>query len=255
MEESPVLTPADWHSRYQLQAGWTSEIRQYAFTRASLADAHQILEVGCGSGVICSSLHERTQARVTGLDLDLPILRLAANLDITSQYINGDALKLPFADQMFNMVLCHYFLLWVQSPVAALKEMARVCQNKGTIFALAEPDYGGRIDHPNELVSLGQLQSESLKNQGADIQSGRKLANWFHQAGISHIEYGVLGGRWAGTLTDTFLASEWQMIEHDMVGCLPPDELTRFKRIDMAAWVDGTRVLYIPTFYAIGKVM
>jgi len=144
------------------------------------------------------------------------ILKYAAELDINSEFINGDAIQLPFADRSFDVVLCHYFLLWVKSPVAALKEMARVCQADGTILALAEPDHAGRIDHPQALIALGKAQAESLERQGADPQAGRALTGWFHQAGLLEVESGLLGGQWTPHPGASFIESEWEMLAHDL---------------------------------------
>jgi SAM-dependent methyltransferase len=255
MEKSSGLTPADWHSRYQLQAGWTASIRDYLYQRASLADARRVLEVGCGSGAVLSALHKHDQAQLIGLDIDRPILKYAAGLDTSSDYINGDAMRLPFIDRVFDVVLCHYFLLWVRSPLIALQEMVRVCRVGGTLLALAEPDHAGRIDHPYELEVLGKLQTESLKQQGADPKAGRSLAGWFHQAGLGDIETGVLGGQWKTRPTDVFLESEWEMLRHDLEGSINPSEIVRYHNIDLHAWADGTRVLHIPTFFAAGTVL
>ena len=254
MEKSPGLTPADWHTRYQLQAGWTATIRKYLYQRASLADARRVLEVGCGSGAILSTLHEQSHAQVVGLDINRPILKFATGLDINCDCINGDAMQLPFAARAFDVVLCHYFLLWVRSPLIALQEMVRVCRAGGTILALAEPDHAGRIDHPYELEALGKMQTESLKHQGADPKAGRSLAGWFRQAGLVDIESGLLGGLWMSPPTDNFLESEWEMLRHDLEGSMTPSEIIRYHSVDLHAWADGTRVLHIPTFFAAGKV-
>jgi SAM-dependent methyltransferase len=253
LEESSELTPHEWHSRYLLQSGWTAEIRKYLYQRASIKDARTVLEVGCGSGVICADLHEHGQAEMLGLDIDLPMLRLAKEMDLQTNYVNADALILPLPSHTFDLVICHYFLLWVSDPVAALKEMARVSGAGGSILALAEPDYGGRIDHPDELVELGKLQADGLKRQGADPLSGRKLSSWFHQAGLEDVECGVLGGQWKNAPSDLSRASEWRILKHDLERLVTPEELEYFHEREELAWQEGNRVLYIPTFYALGR--
>ena len=101
MEKSSGLTPADWHARYRLQAGWTAGIRDYLYQRASLADARRVLEVGCGSGAILATLHEHSQAQVMGLDIDRPHPEGSppSHRYQQSNFVNGDALQLPFADR------------------------------------------------------------------------------------------------------------------------------------------------------------
>ena len=143
-------------------------IRDYLYQRASLSNARRLLEVGCGSGVICKSLHQHSPATVTGLDLDRHILKIADEYDCSSYFINGDGNQVAFDNSVFDVVICHYFLLWLISPVNVLKEMARVCRSGGQVLALAEPDYDSRIDFPADLQILGKLQTEGLNRQGID---------------------------------------------------------------------------------------
>ena len=64
------------------------------------------------------------------------------------------------------------------------------------MLACAEPDYGGRIDYPDELSEIGRLQMMSLARQGANPQVGRKLKAILREAGIREVEVGILGGQW-----------------------------------------------------------
>jgi len=75
--------------------------------------------------------------------------------------------------------------------------MARITRPGGAVLALAEPDYGGRIDYPIKLAQMGKWQIESLRLQGADPLMGRKLATIFNSAGFDSVETGVLGGQWS----------------------------------------------------------
>ena len=106
MEEPAGLTPAQWHARYKLQAGWTAEIRKYLYQRASLQDARRVLEVGCGSGAIVATLREHSQAQVIGLDLQLPILKFASGQDISSLFLNGLTLSVKRMPSRWSYSCC-----------------------------------------------------------------------------------------------------------------------------------------------------
>ena len=80
------------------------------------------------------------------------------------------------------------------------------------MLALAEPDYGGRVDYPDTLARLGGLQTEAIRKQGADPETGRKLGWMFAQAGLSEIEVGVLGGQWRAELSENEWELEWQVL-------------------------------------------
>jgi len=246
-------TIASWHARFQQQAEWTQSLRQYIFSRLDLANARRILETGCGTGVISSQLSGYAQASVFGLDFNLTYLRFAHQHDPLSSYTAANALQIPFPDGVFDAVVCHFFLLWINQPVRVLAEMTRVCRPGGYVLALAEPDYGGRIDFPPALADLGVMQASALQKQGADPLAGRKLAGWFHSAGLTGIETGVLGGQWTGALSETSWQSEWQTLESDLAGQISPQRFEDLRQADQQAWSDGSRVLFVPTFYAVGK--
>ena len=167
----------------------------YAKKRAC-DEARSVLEVGCGTGAVLAGLPEFTSAALHGLDIDFTALQFAKT-QTPAALTQGDAFHLPYPSASFDAVCCHYLLLWLADPVPALQEMRRVLRPGGSLLAFAEPDYGGRIDYPDELVVLGQWQSESLRGQGADPHAGRKLAGWLHAAGFDQVVSGVMGGEWS----------------------------------------------------------
>ena len=120
-------------------------------------------------------------------------------------------------------------------------------------MALAEPDYGGRIDHPPILAQLGIWQEAALRGQDADPLIGRKLASLFTSAGIQEIGFGVLGGEWNLPFAEVERQTEWKVLLSDL-GELDKAELRELRRLDEIAWERGERVLYVPTFYAWGQV-
>ena len=74
--------------------------------------------------------------------------------------------------------------------------MKRVTRPGGTVAALAEPDYGGRIDFPDSLGELGQWQAFALGSQGANPNVGRRLMAEFIAADLDSVESGLMGGQW-----------------------------------------------------------
>jgi ubiquinone/menaquinone biosynthesis C-methylase UbiE len=248
------MTPSvDWHARYTQQARWTAPMRQYLFDRAGLASAQNVLDVGCGTGVLLSELPVFTSARCFGLDLDLVAAKQAHQHASTASITCGDGHRLPYPDRFFDAVFCHFLLLWVRSPRDLLKEMKRVTRSGGAVLALAEPDYAGRIDYPPELEPLGRWQADSLRKQGADPDAGRQLRGWFVSAGIAPIASGIMAGGWSDAPSPEERALEWAVIESDLAGQISGQDIHEIKKLDEAAWVRGARVLFVPTFYAWGR--
>jgi SAM-dependent methyltransferase len=253
----------DWHTRYVQQARWTAELRNYLFQRAGISKARRLLEVGCGTGAILVNLissltlpdrkSRKPGIEIHGLDINPTYLFQAARHAPTVRFATGDAHCLPYASNAFDTVFCHFLLLWVTDPAQALAEMVRVARPGGCILALAEPDYGGRIDYPESLVGSGALQESALRKLGVDTRLGRRLRALFHQAGLSKIEAGVIGGQWQDSPSEMESEQEWQTLESDLDGMLSADELDKLKRLEDESRNRGERILFVPTFYTWGE--
>ena len=245
---------SDWHERYLIQAGWTIDLRKYCYHKSIFNSAKRILEVGCGTGVITQELSLLLNARTVGLDNNSDNLRRAYDYAQKAFYSSGDAHNLPFMSTSFDIALCHYVLLWVRNPLLTLMEMKRVTRSGGALFAFAEPDYGWRIDYPDEFKSMGNLQTDSLVKQGANPFIGRELSALFHTIGLGSIETGILGARWIGSPQNRDLESEWMTLRSDLSGIIDEDDYKQYCQRDHEAWQVGKRILFVPTFYAFGYV-
>jgi SAM-dependent methyltransferase len=235
-----------------VQADWTRPTRTWLYRQAGLVAAHVVLEVGCGTGVVTGELTRLTSARVVGLDLNKNLLAFARQRRDGVTCVQGNAHALPFPDNSFDVVVCHYLLLWLTDPLRGVREMVRVVRPTGHVLACAEPDYGGRIIHPPEMAPLGGLQAEALRRQGADPELGRRLGELLMAAGL-RATVGVMAGHWdLPLLPDDGFEAEWGMRERDLAGVLAPEELGRLRSLDRQALVEGRRVLFVPTFYALG---
>jgi SAM-dependent methyltransferase len=239
----------DWHRRYLQQANWTHDLRTYLFKKANLNDKSHVLEVGCGTGAILSELLHPTALH--GLDIDATALAQCRVNAPTASLVQGDALQLSYPSENFDIVYCHFLLLWVHDPLQALLEMKRVANSGGHIMAFAEPDYTARIDEPRELIPLGRWQMESLKRQGADPGVGARLADLFSRAGIEIVETGIIQNAENAPSAEEW-EIEWTVLESDLALSMPNDELQKMKRLDQQAWKRGERKLSIPTYFAWG---
>jgi SAM-dependent methyltransferase len=240
----------DWHRRYLQQARWTRELREYLFKQTGWDEASRILEVGCGTGAILSEVPQR--ASLYGLDIDADALTQCQVHVPSASLARGDALQLPYLNTSFDIVYCHFLLLWVADPLQALLEMKRVAKTGAHIFAFAEPDYTARLDEPSELVPLGQWQTESLRRQGADPGLGVRLADLFFRAEIELVETGTIQGA-ESEPTQKEWELEWTVLESDLAGLLPGEDIHRMKSLDRQARARGERVLHVPTYFAWGR--
>jgi hypothetical protein len=140
--------------------------------------------------------------------------------------------------------------------VDIINEMLRVTVPGGAVLFMAEPDYGGRIDFPEEFTILSEWQQAALHRQGADPQIGRRLAALLHLAGLQNVEVGVIGAQWNSPPTKEEMASEWEVIRSDLEYLnLESNQVylaESLEQADFKAWSSGARTLYVPTFYALG---
>jgi SAM-dependent methyltransferase len=253
------LSPSQWHARFRQQAGWTRQARQYLLRQAGLSGAQRFLETGCGTGAVLAELGEDFTSGLHGLDIRLDYLQLARRNAIGSRLAQGDAHSLPYATGSFEAACCHFLLLWVRDPAGVVAELKRVTQPGGVVLLMAEPDYGGRIDHPSELSILGKWQSQALRLAGANPYIGRELAGLLSQNGLAGIEWGVLGGGSSEPPAPQDWEMEWRVLRADleqMLDTLPERmaEIETLQERDRLAWNRQERVQFVPTFYAWGRV-
>jgi ubiquinone/menaquinone biosynthesis C-methylase UbiE len=237
----------NWHTRYLQQAKWTRNLRTYLFEQAGLTNARRVLEVGCGTGAILREL--ATPATLHGLDLESAALAECRIYTSAVSLTRGDGNSLPYPDKSFDIVYCHFLLLWVNDPLQVVREMARVGR---CVLALAEPDYSQRVDEPVTLKPLGEWQTESLRRQGANPVFGAMLAETFYQAGINLIETGPIQGQAVMRSAEDW-KNEWDVLNADLEGIAPVKEIQKMKYLDEIARKHGERTLHVPTYFAWGK--
>lgn len=237
----------NWHTRYLEQAAWTRDLRNYLFDKAGLADAQRVLEVGCGTGAILREIH--SPASFHGLDLQPASLAECRIHAPAVSLTHGDARLLPYPDQSFDIVYCHFLLLWVSDPLQVAREMARVGRS---VLALAEPDYSQRVDEPAVFKKLGKWQTKALIRQGANPSFGATLAETFYQAGITLIETGPIQSA-EKKRSDAEWENEWAVIKADLADSVPGEDIQKMKVLDEEARRQGKRILNVPTFFAWGN--
>ncbi len=252
------LSVDNWHQRFEIQAQWTKNTRDYIYQRAEVSKATHVLDVGCGTGVLAREMAQFEIPNVVGIDINSKYLEFAVSIAPSGRFVSADAHKMPFKNSSFDCSFCHYVLMWIGNPLAVIYEMRRVTKSSGIVIVLAEPDYGGRIDYPELLSTIKEWQTAALQNQGANPYMGRKLKALFHQAGLIDIEVGVIGGQWKDEISKETLNSEWEIIQADLATLNKNTEAItasdEIHKIDLAAWELGERIIYVPTFYAWGRV-
>ena len=239
----------DWHARFTQQAVWTKSLRTYLLKEIDLQSYTSILEIGCGTGAVLSDFASADNISLHGLDINYQYCAIATRSSRSSIIVNADLYTTPYPAGSFDLVFCHYLFLWLAFPGLAMEEVFRILKPSGGFLIFAEPDYESRIDFPSEFASLGKEQTKSLVKQGVNPRIGRSLPSLASQAGFIECKYGISGYEtFAGELP-MWWESEWQTIRYDLAETLLSNELDVLMEKDRKSWLNGSRVLWIPTFY------
>lgn len=108
-------------------------------TNESLAPA-DLLDIGTGTGMLLRALHGLyPAARLTGLDLALGMCRTAGECFTGSERVEllaGDAERLPFRNDSFDLVVSSSTYQWLEEPAIAFADALRVLR-PGGLFCFA----------------------------------------------------------------------------------------------------------------------
>ena len=207
---------------------WRTAENSASYLLPDLRPGMTLLDVGCGPGTITVDLARRVApGKVIGLDAVAEPLELArgaaadAGID-TVEFVVGDAYALPYPDDTFDVVHAHQVLQHLGDPVAALREMGRVCR-PGGIVAARDSDYGAKTWYPPDprLDRWNVLYHELARATGGEPDAGRRMLAWAHAAGFREVtatasawcfatpaDRDWWGGLWADRVTSSAFADQ-----------------------------------------------
>ena len=163
-----------------------------AYLLPHLRPTDVLLDVGAGPGTITVDLAARV-AEVVGLD-PAPAAVTAAQELVTSRGLTnvrievGDVYALDAPDATYDVVHAHQVLQHLADPVAALREMRRVCR-PGGLVAVRDADYATMTWFPETpaLRRWLELYEALARRNGGEPDAGRRLKAWVLEAGFSRV--------------------------------------------------------------------
>ena len=119
--------------------GW----RRRAARTTGLRAGGSALDVACGSGKLTSELAKIAgpTGRVVGLDFSPEMLAVARREHPSLEFVEGDALHLPFRDAEFDAATIAFGLRNLADPIRGLHEMTRVAR-RAVVLEFVRPPRG-----------------------------------------------------------------------------------------------------------------
>ena len=173
---------------------WRTAHNSAAYLLPCLRPHMRMLDVGCGPATITVDFAQiLSEGSVVGIEPiagPLEIARTnAEQAGVTNiEFAIGDVYRLEYADDSFDVVHAHQVLQHLSDPVAAIKEMARVCKPDGYV-AFRDADYAAMSWYPHValLDEWQALYQAVTRSNHAEPNAGRHLKKWAIEAGLTDV--------------------------------------------------------------------
>jgi ubiquinone/menaquinone biosynthesis C-methylase UbiE len=129
------------------------DMREIFFKWFRIKPDHQVLDGGCGPGVLTRFIAKGLDTgKVKGFDISPNFVNYGnkkiakENLSDKAEIVLDDGFNLSFADNTFDTIVNHQYIGVLSDPVAGLKELIRVCKPGGTVTVSATGGGGFNFD-------------------------------------------------------------------------------------------------------------
>ena len=166
-----------------------------------------VLDVACGTGDLSIELQTDSKAKVIGTDFCRPMLSIAAEKATSIPFVEGDAMRLGFADNSFDAVTIAFGLRNLSNVADGLVELHRILKPGGKLVVLefSSPVVPGfrsifNFYFANILPRIGGVVSgsrdayEYLPDSVSKFPDQKLLVEMMHETGFSKADYENLTG-------------------------------------------------------------
>ncbi len=193
------------------------------------------LDVGCGNGAFTELLVERcAPGSVEGIDPSEGQLAYARTRPASrvAQFHQGDAMALPFADDLFDIAVMPLVIFFVPEPARGVAEMARVVCPGGIVAAYGWDMLGGGFPYEallREMRGLGIVVPEPPNPGAASINALRDLWADAHFEAIETQE--IIVQRTFANFDDYWTTVLGAPSVGSKLAAMPPKEIAHLKDI------------------------
>jgi dolichol-phosphate mannosyltransferase len=166
-----------------LQRYW--QRARFRVIRGMVDGRTRILDIGCGSSRIVQSLPQ-------SVGLDMQIRKLRWLRAPGRQLVQASLMKLPFADEAFDAVICSEVIEHIPRDAIDLGDMIRVLSPGGTLV-LGTPDYGRWLWRALEGL-YKKIFPQGYATEHINPYTRRELRHEIERRGLTVLDVQYVGG-------------------------------------------------------------
>jgi demethylmenaquinone methyltransferase/2-methoxy-6-polyprenyl-1,4-benzoquinol methylase len=165
----------------------------------------RVLDAACGTGDLAIADLKAGASRVTGLDFSEQMLERARKKDTSIEWIQGDMLALPFADETFDAATVGFGVRNVEDLELGLRELRRVLRPGGRLAILEitqprgplRPFYSLWFDRVVPLLGKVLPGGDAYTYLPASVKrfpTAERLADLLRETGFGDVRFKLLAG-------------------------------------------------------------
>lgn len=158
-----------------------------ALAPLSLGDRERILDAGTGTGELARVVAAESPAAVVCLDADPELLSVARE-ETDLAVVAGDAVRPPFADDSFDLVVCQALIVNLPDPTVALQAFGSLSTDAVAAIEPDNADVGVDSTVEAEVTLERQVREAYIEGVETDVAMGDRLLSAFRTAGLESIE-------------------------------------------------------------------
>lgn len=191
--------PSDFKARgsssyERLMGRWSRRLAPLFILNAGIADAEDVLEIGCGTGSLTYSLaHSARLKSLTAIDFAETYIDSARAIPHAEniEFEQGDACALRFADASFDRCFSMLVLHFIPKPEVAIAEMRRVTRPGGIVAAAVWDAPGGMPGQRMFWDTAAMLEPSAMKARARALAklvvAENGMARLWAEAGLLNI--------------------------------------------------------------------
>jgi len=165
----------------------------------------RVLDAACGTGDLAIADLKAGAGKVTGLDFSAKMLERARVKSTAIEWLQGDMLALPFADETFDAATVGFGVRNVENLELGLSELRRVLRPGGRLAILEitqprgalRPFYSLWFDRAVPLLGKVLPGGDAYTYLPASVKrfpTAERLADMLREAGFGDVRFKLMGG-------------------------------------------------------------